>query len=176
MTVLSHDATKNIILREYEEEYKDLADTWRALETKAQGTAAVSGVFLAAGATLAKNLLTGIPFWGRVPFVVSLLALVTSSGAAVASLRIKNAPRRPSGDAVAELAAPLLRGPAQGADSLSVGFVGDRIEMWAKTNDDLLTTIHAKARAINQSQWLLFTAVGLFTLYVVVVTLLAKDC
>jgi hypothetical protein len=37
-----------LALENYREEYRDLSETWRSLDTKAQGLGAIAGIFLAA--------------------------------------------------------------------------------------------------------------------------------
>lgn len=86
-----------IVVSAYEDEYKDLAEAWRALETKAQGAAAIGGVFLAAGATLSKTLLTGVPRWAAVTFAASFALLIAAIGFAVRALRVTITARRPEG-------------------------------------------------------------------------------
>ena len=88
-------ALRKTILDAYQNEYKDLSDTWRSLDTKAQGGITVAGIFLAAVfAYIEKVTLTS---FDRVFLVFAIALLVFTVFLAVKSLMIREVPSPPLG-------------------------------------------------------------------------------
>lgn len=160
-----------IVVSAYEDEYKDLAEAWRALETKAQGAAAIGGVFLAAGATLSKTLLTGVPRWAAVTFAASFALLIAAIGFAVRALRVTITARRPEGAEIARLAGPALKAPEQALADAGARLLNDQLDSWKATDSELATAVKKKATAVETAQTLLFWAALIFATFAAVTIL-----
>ena len=88
-------ALRKTILDAYYNEYKDLSDTWRSMETKAQGGITVAGIFLAAVfAYIEKVTLTR---FDKVLLIIAIALLVFTVFLAVKSLMVHEVPSPPLG-------------------------------------------------------------------------------
>lgn len=88
-------ALRKTILDAYHNEYKDLSDTWRSMETKAQGGITVAGIFLAAVfAYIEKVTLTR---FDRMLLIFAIALLVFTVFLAVRSLMVREVPSPPMG-------------------------------------------------------------------------------
>jgi len=80
----------------YKHEYRDLTETWRHLDGKAQGAVATAGIFLAAAFAFVRSFSEGqIPSGSRSALVAVSLLLVVSVVLAVLSLRIREVAAAP---------------------------------------------------------------------------------
>ena len=66
------------VLDPYQAEYKDLFDAWKNIETKAQGAATTSGIFLAAAFAFAREFDPTTALVLKVLLASSVLALAAS--------------------------------------------------------------------------------------------------
>ncbi len=164
----THGDVYAAVLSAYEDEYKDLVESWRSLETKAQGTGAIAGVFLAAGATLSKTLLTTAPIWIRLAFAPSFVLVILAIAYSVRGLRVKVVARRPEGSSIERLAQPVLRTPEVALKESGKKFIQDQLEAWRKTNHEFDETVKTKAAAVSRAQALLAWAAFTFAIYSII--------
>ncbi len=150
-------------LEAYRQEYKELSESWRSLETKAQGGMAVAGVFIAgvlafvreiagAKATVAETWL----------LVLSTIALVATVCAALLVLAVRRAPLPPLGAKFHELVTDLLAvGDETELEARAPLLIGDQIRLWKQVNEPLARMLQSKAFRLIVSQWCLFVAIVL---------------
>jgi hypothetical protein len=164
-TLSTHAEVRAQLLDAYAAEYKDLLDSWRLIETKSQGAIAISGIFLAAAFSYAKDLKAETVILSRLPLVISILLLLYGVYTAVRALVIISAPRLPAGSAVEAMAAPLFRTAEAGLATYSDKFVNDQLEVWRETNAKLADCVVAKAGYVRRCHWSLLLAAAFFVLY-----------
>src|SRR6266852_3037846 len=97
MPIISFDEALKIrtswseaVLDTYRKEYAELSDVWKGIDTKAQGTATIAGVFVAAAFTFAKDL-TGnkLDNLGRWLLAVAIFLLIVSIAFSVFALKMR---------------------------------------------------------------------------------------
>ncbi|HEU0013985.1 MAG TPA: hypothetical protein VFQ45_09895 [Longimicrobium sp.] len=74
------------VVAAYEREYRDLVESWKSVETKAQGTVAMAGIFLAAVFAFARGVSANEPGWQRWILTTAILTLLASVLFALLSL------------------------------------------------------------------------------------------
>ncbi len=93
------------VLEAYRMEHRDLVETWRALDTKAQGAAANAGIFLAGLFAFLRDVATHPPSAAvRFGLALATVALVVSVIVAILALRIRYTQGAPLGAPLEELA------------------------------------------------------------------------
>lgn len=152
-----------ISLDSYKEEYRDLMDTWKSLDSKAQGCGGLAGIFLAAGFAWARQMTTTIPSTERFALAVSLIVLVGSVLCAVLALQIRTVPAPPLGDATGALVRDLLkaRKPKEAPARLAA-FHHDQIGLWKKVNEQV------DAKNASKARWTLYSQAALLCASVIV--------
>ena len=159
---LTHYAALTETLAAYQSDYRDALGHWRNLETKAQATVAVTGIFIAAALPVVRDLKAGTTLWIRVPLLLAALALVMAVVFAVLALRIRLVARPPSGKDLLGLVQDLFREPAASDMVLaSRNFLRDRIRTWEAAVDERLRTNDHKATRLRSAQYSLLGAIAI---------------
>ena len=140
------------------DQHRESSETWKALETKGQGTITVAGIFLAAVFAFAREA-DSIDAFPRVLIGLTTILLVASVAVALLSLEIRPVAAPPLGDFVGPGAADLIKLPdAELTEARIAVFVVDRATEWKSANDSLSTENLKKAKHVWRSQILLGTA------------------
>jgi hypothetical protein len=144
----------------FRREHSDLQDTWKALETKAQSSVGVSGVFIGFTLAFAKDITADT---SRVIIVLTLLALILLTAALMTgalSLRLREVTDAPSGDNVRALIWPIVQLPDTAeVEARRLGALGDQTRQWRDTVSAVRLENASKAKWTFQSQVLLLSAI-----------------
>jgi hypothetical protein len=148
-------------LQAYQDEYRDLSDTWRHLDGKAQGSLATAGVFLAATFAFAKSLAEHqIPTGSRPTLIAGIFLLVMSVVLAVLSLRIRTVTAAPFGDRLEKLTNDLMRiDDVEERNARAPDYIREQIAMWRDVNEEMHGQSDWKARLVLASQVVLLLAI-----------------
>lgn len=150
-------------LQSYRDEYKELSDTWRHVEGKAQGTITVSGIFLAAAFAFVRDLTgAGTGLLEKSVLAVAVGTLTATVILAVLSLRVREVVAPPLGESLDEMITDLsgLTHAAEIAERLP-RFIGDQLEMWKNANEAVDRVNKGKAGLVAWAQRLLLLSIGL---------------
>lgn len=157
--------TRNSLLAEalqsYRDEYKELSDTWRHIEGKAQGTVGIAGIFLAAVFAFARGLAgADPPLLFRVTLIAALVLLATCIVLAVLTLLVTEVPAPPLGETMDEMVGELsgVTDDAELAQRMP-RFVSDQAELWQDTNESTDGENKKKAERLKWAQGLLVAAI-----------------
>ena len=153
-------------LQSYRDEYKELSDTWRHVEGKAQGTITVAGIFLAAAFAFVRDLTgAGTGLLEKSILAVAVGLLTATVILAVLSLRVREVVAPPLGENLDELITDLssVRDAEEIAERLP-RFVGDQLSMWRSANEEVDRLTKSKAGLVALAQKLLLVAIGLVAL------------
>ena len=154
-----------LALETYREEYRDLSETWRALDTKAQGQGGIAGIFLAALFAWARDLPAAFGGSERFLVISSILVLVAAIVGAVFAMQVRSVAAPPLGEETAGMVRDILR--KQKPEELSerlAAFYNDQIASWKDTNEDMRGHIESKAARIQFAQGALLLAAVLVSM------------
>lgn len=165
----SHDEVRARVLAAYESEYQDLVETWKLLETKAQGAIAISAIFLAGAFSFAKDLKAETSTSFGVALSLSIVSLLFTVIMAVRSLGVRSAARLPSGATISSVARPMMETAEEGLRLIRHRFLEDLCELLHSTNDELAKALVKKAKQLQWSQRCLTLAGGSFVVYTLIV-------
>lgn len=158
----------------YREEFAELVDSWKALETKAQGTAAVAGIFFAAVFAFVRDLEGKADLLRGYGLIIATASLGLAVGAGLMALRIRKIPRPPLGADTQKLVNDLLALESSELGQRLPLFYNDLSGRWAKVNNDLADANDKKSTWLLVSQALLALAiliVGIVTVEFVISSL-----
>lgn len=151
------------VLTAYREEGKQLDDTWRLLETKAQGTTAVVGLFIAAAFAVARSLPAGLSPSYKVLLVASVALLVISAVLSVAALKVRPVISPPGGAITRDLVLDYLNvRTTADADERYLRHLRDQFAMWDNATRTHIAANRSKARLVLVAQLLLIAAAMVF--------------
>jgi hypothetical protein len=121
------------VLDSYRKEFDQLSASFRDLDSKAQGTAGIAGIFLAASLTYL-NRLNGLDTkWKQVLMIVAVTGLICSIAFCLYALRIRRIAGQPSGEDLEELLAALVNTNDEEVLEARLGyFYGDAARLWRK--------------------------------------------
>jgi hypothetical protein len=159
-----------LALDAYREEYRDLSETWRSLDAKAQGTGAIAGIFLAAIFAWVRELPTWFGSTERRLVVAGIASLILSIIATVLALLIQRVAAPPLGDATGEMVRDIVA--KQRAEELPdrvVALCNDQIDLWKESNADMTRVSESKALRIGIAQAALMLAAVLVSILAIVV-------
>src|SRR5229473_5784880 len=163
---------RRLALETYREEYRDLSEAWRNLDTKAQGLGAIAGIFLAAVFGWTRELPSSFGRCERLQIVASLLLLVSAIIAAVLALLVRRVTAPPLGDETAEMVSDILE--KQKAEELPQrldALYGDQMIAWKDTNGDMRHHNQSKASRLAFGQVALLLAAVLVAVLAIMAAL-----
>jgi hypothetical protein len=151
-------ALEDLWLSALSEQYKESSETWKALETKAQGAITVAGIFLAAVFAFAREA-ASLDLLPRILVMISAGLLVGSVAIALLSLEVRPLAPPPLGNFVDPGVQDLLKlADDKLSEATLSAFVSDRATEWRKSNSSLAEENRKKAKQVWLSQILLGTA------------------
>jgi len=139
-------------------EYKELADTWKTLDTKAQGTGTIAGVFLAAIFTWSRDLPAGFTCANKFGLGVALLFLIVVVLLSLFALAVREHDDLPQGRSVKGMYSDLNDVDLQ--QEHFDRFLGGLIEKWGQTNEQISAHNIAKGLYVRWAQYILVIAMG----------------
>jgi hypothetical protein len=150
----------------YEAEYRDLADNWRSLDGKAQGTVAIAGVFIGGALAFVQSLYADGPVCMKLVVGLGVLLLLVSVGFALGVLRIRTVNAPPDGDGVRLLVNNVLAADRAERPARYLGYLEDRLMAWKKAIDEVASANDSKATDLWTAQRFLGASVVTFALLV----------
>ena len=146
-------------LQQYRAEYALLADRWKALETKAQGTAAIAGVFVGGIFAITRDLDASTPVAEVWLLGVVILLLTAAILLAVRALYVRNLADPPAGFQLEQMAMDTVKlDDGSFAEALPAVY-GEQFTVWREANEDLRSAVVTKALAVWRAQFVLAGAV-----------------
>lgn len=144
----------------YKAEYRDLSDTWRQIETKAQGSGSIAGIFVAAAFAWARDLPAQFMPWQRVVLCAGIGLLIVAVAFSLAGLRIRRVAPPPVGESIREMVKDLLRNMKENErKKRAMAFLNDQMTLWSNSNQEMLTANNGKANWVAVSQCALLAAI-----------------
>lgn len=147
-----------LVLESYQAEYRELADNWRTLDTKAQGVTGISGLFLAAAFAFVRDGAGQLWCLEKVALVLAIVALVGAVAVAVFALRVRVVSLPPIGEQFAELVNDVLKADGAELAERLPALVNDQSEEWRKTNIEIASHNSQKAGLLRWAVSLLLAA------------------
>lgn len=151
---------RETILESFVNEYKELADTWRNLETKAQGTAGIAGIFIAGALGYLHDLSGSVYLYEKIFLTVTIACLVSTVVSSVLVLRIRKISSPPLGEYMDKLINDLFEIDDDKDFFERVPLVvTDRISAWKRVIHDAAASNAVKAKHLWRAQLFLITAI-----------------
>ncbi|MGB7624774.1 MAG: hypothetical protein WBN92_20700 [Terriglobia bacterium] len=146
-------------LDSYRDEYRELCNQWQNLDTKAQGTGAIAGIFLAAAVAWSRNMSDPITRLEGGLLVSTVATLVFSIVLTVFAMRIRTITAPPLGDSTTEMVKDLTQINVTGEIKERIPrFLQDQISLWRDCNEETQKQNLSKARKIWCAQITLLIA------------------
>jgi hypothetical protein len=154
------ESFRQAALDAYREEYKELTEVWKALETKAQGTITIGGIFIAAAFTFAKDLAsTRLDYYGNLLLGAVIFLLIASVCFSILALKTREVSIPPGGESVEELANDLREVNDGDLFDRKRRFINDQSTLWKTSVSTTRTAIEDKERWLDLSQGFLTVAI-----------------
>lgn len=151
---LVHDA-----LDSYKNEHRELFETWRSLDSKAQGAITVSGIFLAGILGFIRTLTEATGPTEKWLLTATALLLTLSIIFSLWVLWVRTVERSPLGDALDTLVKDLLETDDDIRPEQLVNYCRDHAGMWSETNRDVDNKNSQKAGRLIMAQVMLALAI-----------------
>ena len=148
----------DVALSSYREEHRDLSEVWSSLDTKAQGTGAFAGIFLAACFAWTREL-PAIQLWQQWSLVAAVILLVVSVVLAIFAMQVRAVSLPPLGDELRDLVDDLMKNSAPDEVPARLeAFTKDQLALWQETNKEVMDVLGRKADFVTWAQRTLLTA------------------
>ena len=147
-------------LNAYQEEYRELSETWRNLDAKAQGTIAISGIFLAGILAFVRALSTAATSIERLFLAAATALLTLCIVLSLLVLRIRTISGTPAGKSLEILINDLLQVEDGTTSERLLNYCRDQMQMWSTTNHDIEKANQEKADLLIKAQVILVIAIG----------------
>lgn len=163
MTSLVHDLKRQLfteVEKDYRDEYRELLDTWKQLEGKAQASVGIAGLFLGGILGLASSFTPRTPCYERVLIAIVALALTAAVVLAVFALLIRLIPGAPLGSTMGQQAIDIIAIVTESeVQERKDAFLQSRLNLWRGTVVALQTHNERKAMLVAAGQSLTIVAV-----------------
>lgn len=155
---------RQTVLDSYREEYKELSDVWKSLETKAQGTVTIAGIFIAAAFTFAKDLAsTRLDYPGKLFLAGAIIFLIPTIILSVLVLRRRTIKWIPAGTDVEQWADDIENVPNEELPDRARRFIDEHSGVWKETVASTKKATAEKEALLYAAQILLLFAIGAAT-------------
>ena len=155
---------RQTVLDSYREEYKELSDVWKSLETKAQGTVTIAGIFIAAAFTFAKDLTSGrLDHYGKLFLGGAIIFLIPTIILSVLVLRRRTIKWIPAGTDVESWADAIANVPDEELAENARRFIDEYSGVWKQTVESTREATDKKEALLYAAQVLLLFAIGAAT-------------
>ena len=149
-----------------EHEHAELSEAWKLLDTKAQATTAIAGVFVAASFAFVRNSAFHPSFYEKILLGLTVAALVISIYFALSAMRIRQVPMPITGietlqDVIAIFKKHTL---PESLDNRYNGLLEDSITKWGCVNSSLSSSLICKSKSLARSHGSLMIAALLILL------------
>jgi hypothetical protein len=160
------------VLASYEREYKELSETWRHIDDKAQANVTIVGIFLGATfifvqASLVKDT-TPLSLTMNKLLFLAIILLVGSAVFSIIALKVKKVIMGPTGQHLAELVNDLLQEAVPSSKRID-NFLRDQTQLWATANTDIQKKNTTKACLLFIGQILLIFSIVIFAVSIYLV-------
>lgn len=153
-------------------EHEQLSEQWRQLDSKAQSTATIAGIFMAGAFAFLQSSSVQLTVVQKFIFFLIIAALVLSIAFAVYSMLVESIPMPPTSSKICEMLTDLLPQSDSELERRYDGLIADIIDPWVAVNGSLLGKIAGKGGKIKVSQVALLAAAAGLT----ILTLLVLFC
>lgn len=144
-------------------EHEELSDTWKLLDTKAQATAAIAGVFVAAAFAFVRNTSLNVGPTEKWLLSLALLFLTASILCAVLAMVVRPISMPLSGADAAKSVGDVLRQSESELPERQTNLIADAVTQWAGVNDEIRNALVSKGKRVEQSQAALVAATLIVT-------------
>lgn len=162
------ESLRRAVLVAYREEYKELSDTWRGLETKAQGSIAIAGIFIAGAFAYIRDITPNSHPYEKLFLIIIVLCLVTSVVLSILALKIRTVAAPPMGEYIDQMVRDILN--LNNDDELAeriVRFDNDQITTWRMVKKEAENANRLKARYLWRAQIFLMSAIATVALLMI---------
>ena len=147
-------------LASYHDVYRDLAENWRHLDSKAQGTTAIAGVFLAGALALINTLPEDALDSTKIAYTASVVLLTASIALSVWALMIRDYfDVAPWGDSLHKVVEELIDSGEHADPDVLRRHVGTQRKMWSEAVEKIAQINSDKAMTLKWAQGVVFAAV-----------------
>jgi len=155
-TLNMHKSTSRLLLSYVEREYDEKVSDWRDIERKAQGTIAISAIFIT-GIVLSFKIFFAVHYSILAILILSLSILIFVVTRSITALRVNSYHGIENSESILKEANRIFDESDQAIVKKKLcEFVNDRANGWIKASKDLESINANKVKALDQSQtWLL---------------------
>jgi hypothetical protein len=156
---------RQTVLDSYKDEYKEFSEVWKSVETKAQGTVTIAGIFIAAAFTFAKDLAaTRLDWYGKLFLGAAIVLLIPSIVLSVLALRRRTIKSIPAGSQVEQWADDIQDASEEDLAELTQRFIDQHSLIWKETTESTKAAVAQKEGLLYAAQLLLLFAIGAATI------------
>lgn len=150
-------------------EHKELTETWKLLDMKAQATTAIAGVFVVATFAFIRNTSLDVNATEKWLLSLALLLLSVSILCAVLAMLVRPLTMPLSGEDAAKNVRNILAQNEAELPERRNNLIADAANQWTKVNREIKNALESKGKRVELSQAALVAA----TLVVTTITLVA---
>ncbi len=155
-----HTILRTSTLEAYRDEYKEHSETWRSLETKAQGNIAVAGIFIAGSLAYLTKQDLHLRCHEAGCLLVALVCLIVSVILSILTLKTRTITPPPLGSFVDHYTTHLVKIVVEPVLQTRLpSFFSDQVREWRKVIGEVRESNEAKARYLWIAQRFLIAAI-----------------
>jgi hypothetical protein len=142
------------------DEYKELVNIWRNIDSKAQANITVAGIFLAGAFAYLSKVSHHPDIYEQVFFVFAIVFLIISIVLSIMILKIRDLPHPPLGEFLEPAARLLLALNDADFTAYMPGLFNSHADAWTDTKEQLRAANRSKAELLWAAQVFLIIAIA----------------
>ncbi len=152
------------------QEYLDYSDTWKLLDGKAQATATIAGIFVAAIFAFVRNLSMNLSGVEIALLCFGVISLCLSIGFAVRAMVIRDVMLPPTGKHILSESKEMLNSVSseRELEERYVRMLFDTTDSWTDSTEDLAGKVQEKGAVVAYAQWGLLFSIIFFAVLICV--------
>jgi len=161
--IVNRKLIESSLLEAYRYEYEDIIKRWHNIESKAQGTVAMSGIFLAGFLAFVQQLSKDAGLLEKSVLSLAILLLASALISCVLVLKSRERPPVLRGDIFEELVNDLIANPS--SDEITKRyylFIRDQSKIWNEINKDIEKINKDKAKHLWNAHRLIIASLVVF--------------
>ena len=157
-------------LEESKKDWNNASQKFRDIDQKAQATATLAGVFIAAVFAVLQNTTVRSNSITLNMLIASIILFASSILSSLFAMKVRAFKAAPTGVYLAKLLKDISAAVLNGRSftELEIGFYSEQIHKWHESTEELLRINYKKAKSAELAQWFLFIAILIIALDMVI--------
>ncbi len=151
-----------LCIRSYQDDYKEISENWRHLDSKAQGSIAICGILSAATAAFVSRKTVDLNCFEQILVTLTLISLAVGILFALLSMQLRAVVEAPYAGTIQSHIKSILKFPNERSNPVTNLWL-NQIDDWEACNSSAKSSLDSKSKHLQVSHWAILIATFLIS-------------